>query len=477
MGRLARGLRGVAGAVALCGVAAVLAWPLQHALDAASLVLVFLLAVLGTAVWFGRGPALLAALLAVLLFNVMFVPPRLSLAVADQRFVFTLLVMLGVGAVVGQLTASLRAQADGSARLAQRTRHLYELARTLGGALAAEQVDEAVRGFAQLQWRAEAVRLPAAPAPPAERPDAAPANVLVLPLQAPMAVRGALRLQRAGPLPWTPEDRALAATCATLAAGALERIHYIDVAQATAVEVEGERLRNTLLAALSHDLRTPLASVVALAESLSLTRPSPTPEQAEIARAMAASARRMSAMVHNLLDLARLESGAVQLDLQWVPLEEVVGAALEAVGPPSTHPVAVKLADGLPLVRLDAVLLERVLVNLLENAFKYTSPGTPVEVRARADLDELELQVCDRGPGLPAGREEDLFLKFERGQRESATPGFGLGLALCRAIVRAHGGRIGATQAAEGGACVTIRLPLGQAPAIVSEPWPQDPAP
>jgi two-component system, OmpR family, sensor histidine kinase KdpD len=492
------GWLGYAGASAFCAGAALLAAPLAGALDIASLVLLFMLAVVLSAARFGRGPALLAACLSVLLLNLIFVPPRYSLAVADERFFFTFAVMLVVGLVVGHLTAGLKAQAQAARQREERVRSLYEISRELGRALAPEQVAEAVGHFAaaQLQgaaslWlieRGGALR-PVGPCPaaafealarravetgrvidPAIEPDSRTQELegrrlLLLPLRATMAVRGALAVYRRGAGEWTAEDRRLLDTCATLLAGTLERIHYIEVAQATALEIEGERLRNALLSAISHDLRTPLSSLVGLAESLRLTRPGPTAQQAEIADAMAASARRMSALANNLLDMARLQAGAVRLDLQWQPLEEVVGAAMGAAASSlSRHRVVVRLAADLPWVRLDAVLMERVLVNLLENAVKYTPAGTEIEIAGAALGEEIELSVRDHGPGLPAGREEDLFKKFERGERESSTSGVGLGLALCRAIVSAHGGHIHAESLPQGGARFVMRFPRGSPP-------------
>jgi two-component system sensor histidine kinase KdpD len=281
-----------------------------------------------------------------------------------------------------------------------------------------------------------------------------------------MAMRGALALQRqpaAGP--WRDEERALLHTCASLLAGALERIHYIDVAQATAVEIEGERLRNVLLAAVSHDLRTPLSALIGLAESVELTRPAPTDQQREIAAAIAGSARRMSAMVDNLLDMARLQSGRVQLNLQWQPLEEVVGTAVAAVpGLAPPRPLRIAIPADLPLLCIDAVLMERVLVNLLENAAKYSPADAAIEILAAAEPGWLRITVRDHGPGLPAGRAQDLFRMFERGQRESATPGVGLGLALCQAIVQAHGGTVHAEPADGGGARFVVCLPRGEPP-------------
>jgi two-component system sensor histidine kinase KdpD len=293
---------------------------------------------------------------------------------------------------------------------------------------------------------------------------------LVLPLKAPMRIRGVLVV--AMPQDQVPgvEPRRLLQTCASLLAISLERIHYIDVAQKSTVQIESERLRNSLLSAISHDLRTPLASLVGLAESLAMVQPPLTAEQRVLAGSIRQSAQRMSALVNNLLDMARLEAGAVQLHKDWQPLEEVVGSALAACTPAlAAHRVDVQLPDDLPLLQIDAVLMERVLVNLLENAAKYTLPGTPIRLAAQALSDAVAITVSDEGPGLPKGREELLFEKFERGARESATPGVGLGLAICRAIVQAHGGSIrGDTilnpQGQAAGARFTLLLPRGTPP-------------
>jgi two-component system sensor histidine kinase KdpD len=293
------------------------------------------------------------------------------------------------------------------------------------------------------------------------------AGAVVLALRGTMAVRGALAVIEAESVAASSEGRQLLDTCSALVGSALERIHYIEVARDSAVQIEGERLRNSLLSAISHDLRTPLASMVGLSESLQLTGPRLSAEQASMATAMAATARRMSALVNNLLEMARLESGSVRLDLQWQPVEEVVGSALAAVEPlMAHHPVDVVIPEDMALVRFDAVLMERVLVNLLENAARYTPDGCSVRIAARVVGDSFELMVADNGPGLPRGREAEMFHMFERGQRESATPGVGLGLALCHAIVQAHGGTISAGNAPEGGARFSMRLPQGQPPTL-----------
>jgi two-component system sensor histidine kinase KdpD len=267
-----------------------------------------------------------------------------------------------------------------------------------------------------------------------------------------------------------PEQRQLLDTFAALIAIALERVHYVGIAQDALVRMESERLRNSLLAALSHDLRTPLTVLVGLAESLTLAKAPLSREQSETAEAIQDEARRMSTLVSNLLDMARIESGEVKLDLQWQPLEEVVGAALDSARSMlKQHRVEVRLPADLPLVQIDALLIERVLVNLLENASKYTPAGSSVTLSAEVIGDQLQVSVSDNGPGLPIGREEALFQKFTRGNRESATPGVGLGLAICRAIIESHHGKIVGINRPEGGVTFSFMLPLGSPPVAAAE--------
>jgi two-component system sensor histidine kinase KdpD len=212
-------------------------------------------------------------------------------------------------------------------------------------------------------------------------------------------------------------------------------------------------------------LRTPLAALVGMADALALTTPEPNAQQTQIGQSIRQSALRMSALVSNLLDMARLEAGAVQLHRQWVPLEEVIGSALSTCAAQlGARTTSVALAADLPLLHLDSVLFERVLVNLLENAAKYTPVGTRIHLAAKVVSGQVVFTVDDDGPGLPAGKEEAIFEKFERGHKESAMPGVGLGLAICRAIVQAHGGAIEAVNREPTGARFTIRLPMGHPP-------------
>jgi two-component system sensor histidine kinase KdpD len=298
---------------------------------------------------------------------------------------------------------------------------------------------------------------------------------LYLPLKAPMRTRGVLAVQPEEPrLLLVPEQRRQLETFAVLSAIALERVHYVDVAQHATVQMESERLRNSLLSALSHDLRTPLAALYGLSDMLATSTQDLPQEARETALAMSAATRRMNAMVNNLLDMARLQSGAVRLNRQWQPIEELVGSALQSVGSALIgHKVATQLAADLPLVNIDGVLIERVFSNLLENAGKYTPAGSTITIGARVQAPDLLVTVEDDGPGLPAGREEALFEKFARGQSESATSGVGLGLAICRAIVETHEGRIWVEPARPGaaqrGARFCFTLPLGTPPTMPVE--------
>ena len=480
--------------VIACMLTALIATPMLEHFDLANIVMLFLLTEVLIAVRFGRGPAVLAAFVSVAAFDFFFVSPRISFAVSDVQYLVTFSVMLVVGLIVGQLTSGLRFQAKIASHREARARALYEFARELSGALQTEQIFEITRASVQQTFRAQATLL----LPDAEghlhNQDAAqqldigiaqwafdhaaaagmgtdtlPASDLFyLPLVAPMRTRGVLVIAPENRR-WLmiPEQRQQLDTFATLAAIALERVHYIEVAQDALVRMESERLRNSLLAALSHDLRTPLTSLVGLSESLTLSKPALAATQLELTRALHGEALRMSTLVTNLLDMARIQSGEVKLNLEWQPFEEVVGSALRASQSfTGLHVLRTQLAAALPLVRFDAVLIERVLCNLIENATKYTPAGSRITIAAECSGNHLQVCVYDNGPGLPTGQGEAIFEKFTRGERESATPGVGLGLAICRAIVEAHHGTMRTGHSPDGGAAIVFTLPLGMPPAM-----------
>ncbi|HLX03148.1 MAG TPA: ATP-binding protein, partial [Trinickia sp.] len=278
------------------------------------------------------------------------------------------------------------------------------------------------------------------------------AQALYLPLKAPMRTRGVLAVVMLdmGELEVPEQQRMLDAFAAQIAL-ALERVHYVEIARDALVNMESERLRNSLLSAISHDLRTPLTSIVGFSSMLVQTRDAqaaPRPDD-DLVEAIHEEALRMTGIVTNLLDMARLQSSPLQLNRQWSLLEETVGAALAACKRVlAQHPAQVKLPADLPLLQLDVVLMERLFSNLFENAAKYTPANTPLLIGAERIEEDgkpyVRVLIDDYGPGLPHGMEARVFEKFTRGEKESAKPGIGLGLAICRAIVDAHGGTIGA---------------------------------
>ncbi|MBC7501100.1 MAG: two-component system sensor histidine kinase KdbD [Herminiimonas sp.] len=480
-------------------VTALLATPLLPYLDLANIAMLFLLVVVLVAVRLGRGASIVATCVGVACFDFFFVEPRFSFAVSDLQYLVTFCVMLAVGLITGRLTAGLRFQAHVAAHRERRSRALYEFARELSGALQTEQIFDTTRDFIQRTFKARAIMLvpdlddrlqaPAfVDAPGTLQPDVGiaqwaydhaesaglgtdtlPASpFFYLPMVAPMRTRGVLAIEPEQQR-WIliPEQRKQLDTFAALAAIALERVHYIEVAQGALVSMETEHLRNSLLAALSHDLRTPLTLLIGLSESLTRTKPELPQAQLELAQSLHAEALRMSALVANLLDMARLQSGEVRLHLEWQVLEEAVGTALRLCSSVlGQHIVTTNIPPDLPLIRFDAVLLERVLCNLLENAAKYTASGSRIDVAAAVQGARAILTISDNGPGVAPGREEEMFEKFTRGERESARSGVGLGLAICRAIVEAHHGQIRYERSTLGGAAFIISLPLGQPPAM-----------
>ena len=461
--------------------------------ELSNVVMVYLLAVVLVAVRFGRGPGVLASFLAVATFDFFFVPPRMSFSVSDTQYLLTFAVMFAVALIISQLAARLRFEANIATYRERRTRALYDLGRELAGALTANQIiDTAVSRLQPLFHASIVLFTPnsneelraendsTAQADPGvaqwvydkQQPaglgtQTLPSNaMLYLPLKAPMRNRGVLAV-----LPeqldqvFLPEQQRLLETCAAQIALALERVHYVEVAQDAIVAMESERLRNSVLSVISHDLRTPLTTLVGLSSLLAEGQVDAR-KQASIAQSIQEESLRMNHLVTNLLDMARLQSG-VKLNKAWQLLDDVVGSALRACQRNlQGHQLEVALASDLPVLEYDAVLIERVLVNLLENAAKYTPPGSHITLLAQPEGATIRVCVQDDGPGLPSGMEQKLFDKFSRGNCESTTPGVGLGLAICRSIVEAHGGQITASNRQPHGAVFCFTLPVSQMPAL-----------
>ncbi len=482
--------------------ASVLANLIFRRTELADIVMVYLLGILLVATRFGRGPSLLASVLSVAALDFLFVPPYYTFAVTDFRHVGTFAVMLLMGVVIGNLTERIRAQARLARGREQRTHALYrlgqELARSSGSAAL---VASALQNVAT-QFQSQGVMLRPdehgrlqAPAHPLAFPlndqelgvaqwvfdHAEPAGLgtltlpgaraTYLPLRGAAGAIGVLGLLPEGAPRWAePDQRQLLEAFATQTALALERALLAEQGAVDKRRADEERLRNALLSSVSHDLRTPLGVITGAVSTALETPDLPEPARRELLQSAQEEAQRLHRLVSNLLDITRLESGALDLHTEWMPMEEVVGAALNrrelAL---EAHRVRVSLPEDLPLVAMDGVLMEQLLLNLLDNALKYSPPESPVDIKAWAAGKSLTLSIADQGPGIPAGEEERIFEKLARGQAASNRPGAGLGLAICKGIVTAHQGRIQAVNHPQGGAQFLVTLPLGTPPAMPEE--------
>ncbi|HLX81584.1 MAG TPA: sensor histidine kinase KdpD [Burkholderiales bacterium] len=474
------------------------------AFELVNLAMVYLLAVVLVAFRFGRGPAVLASVLGVASFDFFFVPPQLSFAVSDIQYLFTFAIMLAVALIISNLAASVRLQANVAGHRERRTALLYamtrELAATRGGQsmarVAVRHVSEvfdsqvvvllpdvsgrvrhprgesiagslhgADLGIAQwVQDHGEPAGLGTNTLPGSES--------LYLPLSGSQLVLGVLGVLPANPRRvLLPEQFHLLETFAAQIALALERARLAEHAQQASIDAETEGLRNALLASISHDLRTPLAVISGASSSLAERGERlSAAERAALARSIFEQSQQMGQLIANVLEMTRLEAGIIALNRDWHALGEIAGAVLRRLRQPlAAHPVVLALPGDLPLARADATLIEQVLANLLENAAKYTPAGTAITLRAERSEGGLLISVEDAGPGLPAGNPEKLFAKFQRGAAEGAIGGAGLGLAICRAIVRLHGGKIWAERPAGGGAAFRFTLPLEPAPEVPPE--------
>ena len=500
-------IAGYAWAALACVLVTVLELMLRDLLASANLVLLYLVAVVLIAVRYGRKPAILASFLAVLAFDVFLIPPYYSLAVADPQYFLTFAIMLMVALIISSLTANLRHQARIAHYRERRTSALFDLSKALSVALTNEQIVDIgithleamfpARVTLLLPDRQGSIQPPAASTAATVRvqemlkhaqevydrqnPDGFSGDVdhiLYLPLCAPMRTRGVLVAvpddERQLLL---PDQQRLLQTCAALIALAIERVHYVDVAREAELAMESERLRNSLLSAISHDVRTPLTAIVGLSSALIDDKPMSHEMRQELIGAIQDEALRMSSLVTNLLDMAKLHAGGVRLNRQWQLLEEVVGSALTMMSRTlDGRPIHVGLPRSMPLLEFDAVLLERVFCNLLDNAAKYTPSGSALWINAATKADEVLVSVEDSGTGVPEEMAAAIFEKFLRGEPESARPGVGLGLSICRAIVEAHGGRIWMQNRNEGGASFVFSLPMGSPPPGIDFTDPIEPA-
>lgn len=500
--------------VVLCTGLAALVYPYFNVSD---LAMIYLPGVVLVATRLGRGPAILASLASVLVLNFFFTTPYLTLFVDDSRIVITLIVLLLVALVISTLTVQVRQQAEAALQRERRTSALYALSRSyastrgyanllhvtitqLNHVFAAQSViflpdqDGQLRPWGGIEdWAAPPIT-PSMYIVPSDaesgvarwvyehgEPAGLGTNTLpsapaiYLPLTGTQGIVGVLGLQPAQHTALSPEQLHLLEACASQTAIAFERAKLADVAQHTAVQIEAERTRNALLSSVSHDLRTPLAVVTgALSSMIESWDRLDAATRRELLQHAYAEAERLSRLLSNILEMTRLESGGMQPHKEWQSIEEVIGAALTRLEQRlHDREIEVDVPPDLPLAAFDAVLIEQVLINLIENALKYTPVHTAIMLRAfgigTPMPTAIAVQVADRGPGVQPGTEQAIFGKFVRGTPTTGT-GVGLGLTISQGIVQIHGGRIWVEQRPGGGALFTFTLPIeGTAPAIQAE--------
>ncbi|MEO8464053.1 MAG: sensor histidine kinase KdpD [Gammaproteobacteria bacterium] len=485
-------------ATVISALCTAIAWPMFPYFELSNIVMIYLLGVVVASLRLGRLPSVLTAVLNVICLDFFFVAPKFTFAVGDAQYVVTFAVMLTIALVIATLTASVRQQTRVAGARERRTALLYAMSRELAATRDVESMarvavrhvaevfesdavvllpddlgrlrypagppsDSALRGadLAIAQWVADhghraglgSDTLPAAPA-------------LYLPLAEAGRELGVLAVRPRNPRRvLLPEQRHLLETFASQIGLALGRARLAEVAAGARVAAERETLRNTLLASISHDLRTPLAAMAGAASTLA-TRGTALdePTRAGLARSIEGKARDMSELVSKVLDLMQFDSGELTLRRDWESVDDFVAAALEhSAEQLKSHRVDLMLPADLPLVFVDATLVVQVLTNLLDNAAKYTPAGTAIVIGAVDEQGFVRVTVDDSGPGLPSGDPERLFEKFQRGNDEGTIVGVGLGLSICRAIVAAHGGTIRAETRSTGGARLTFTLPTTEA--------------
>lgn len=468
-------------------------------LNEANVVMVFLAAVALVAARCGRGPSIAASVVAVLVFDFCFVPPRYTFAVADTEYSVTFGVMLAIALLISTLTARLRIQVENGSVRERRITALYELGKQLSSisgerflsAAAARKVAELTRaevavylgrpgGVPEVTFgeRSSIVAHPVSEATARwviDHGQAAGAGTdtlpnavaLFLPLTASQQTVGLLAV-KADPVErlLEPDQRRLLESCASQLALAVERDQMSLAASEALIQAQTEQVRSGLLSGVSHDLRTPLAAIAGASSGLLRNDSFDEATRRQLLETTAEEADRLNRLLENILQMSKLELGGTTARMQWNILEEIVGSAIVRTRSGlKGRRVEASFPHDLPLILVDGLLLEQLFVNLLENAARYTPPGSTVTVTARADARWLAVTVADDGPGLPPGSEERVFDKFFRGNPTAdAGRGSGLGLAICRAVARVHGGSITASNRPAGGVAFTLRLPLQENP-------------
>ena len=482
-GRRLRLLIAYAVAVLVVALATLLAFKLHPLVDPANIIMVYLLAVVLVAARLGHGPSIVATVLSVGSFVYCFVPHENSLVPSDLRYLATFTILLCVGLIVATLTSRLRAQVVATQQRELRSQALYQLSRGLAAAETRSALATVVRQHVQaviggaswlLERRGDQLAV-------IETPGDEPLSPTAL-TEANRVWRACTTVGRGAAarrsddmifLPMFVANQPVGLLCCRDAGGgswgsaaALHRLIVGDEMRSSQQRIDQEQTRNVLLSSMSHDFRTPLASIMGAITTLidnddKLDRASKT----DLMMSIREDVDYLERQVRNMLDLMRLESGILQIRREWHPPDEVIGGAMTRVEPLLVgRQVTTDIPPTLPLVAIDAILVEQLLVNLLENAARYTPAGTPVDLTIARDVRCVRIAVADRGPGIPATERERVFNKFYRGDGARRTTGAGLGLAICRAIAVLHGGRIWVEDRPGGGAVFQFELPIVEPP-------------
>jgi two-component system sensor histidine kinase KdpD len=480
---------GIALVAAVTGVSALVA----PFISPTNLVVIYLLSTVVAAIFLGRGPAVLASFLSVAAFDFFFVPPRFTMAVADTEYILTFFGLLAVSLVISYLTAQVREQAEAAQPREAQTAALYELGHDLTATVGLEAVAKTIIAhISQIFSREVAIFLPegdrlklftTSPGLVVAENELAvatwafehgqlagrgtdtlpDASMHYQPLKTTRGVIGVLGIKPASSNPtMSPEQRRTLDTFVNQVALAIEGARLAEQARQTELLEATEKLQTALLNSISHDLRTPLVSITGALSSLEEASPALDEEvQRSLIETAREEAERLNRLVGNLLDITRLEAGAMHLHREACDVQELIGSSLEQIGIPlKNRQVKVEIPAKLPLVPLDFVLFSRVLVNVIDNALKYSPDEKPIEIKARTSSQTLEISIADRGVGIPQEELEHIFDKFYRVQRPDNVSGTGLGLSISKGIVEAHGGSIRAENRRGGGAIFTVSLPM-----------------
>lgn len=496
------------GSLLMVAVITVLGWSLQFRLELVNIALLYQLPVIFSAFWWGRWPSYFAAACSVLSLDFLFVPPFFTLSVEDIRYLWSFFTFLIVAFFIGRRTELLRNEANAARQREKNIHALFDFSKEIAAAIdkiaiagklsrqAAEALNRPVtvllpdaKGELKVWMQAE----PGMDRQPADKKSInrvlaedkgeiavarwsyehrraaghstetmAGAKYLYIPLTTRDSAVGVIGIWVAKGL-ITPEQRQSMDAWAGLAAIAIERVELTEKAKQAGILLESDRLRSALFNSISHELRTPLSSIVGSASTLAESENVYSEaERKELLDNIRDGATRMERLVANLLDTARLESGMMKLKQDWCDIEDVVGTALHRLAEQvKNRPVDIEIPDNLPMLQGDFVLLEQVIINLVDNAMKYSPSGSRIKIEAGLIENFIQVSVSDKGIGIPEEELEHVFDKFFRVQHVSDTPGTGLGLSICRGIVEAHGGKIRAANLPGGGLKVAFVLPIG----------------